>query len=110
MVDPGGGTWLEMEDVVSHRGRHGFRYFLIRYKGFGPSFDEWKRGENVSEQLVNEYDEMCRVDCPQGPMTAAALALAPPRAPASIPARPDPIRRSQAQRQDRDERAARRQK
>jgi hypothetical protein len=66
---------------VAHWWCKGQRKFLVRYKGFGPSFDEWKREEDVSEQLVKS---------------------------ASTPAEPDPSRRIQAQRRDRDERAARR--
>jgi hypothetical protein len=43
-----------VEDVVAHRRTHGQRRFLVRYKGFGPSFDEWEREEDVSEQLVKD--------------------------------------------------------
>jgi hypothetical protein len=54
IVDPRGGTGWEVEDVVAHRRTHGQRRFLVRYKGFGPSFDEWEREEDVSEQLVKD--------------------------------------------------------
>jgi hypothetical protein len=108
IVDPRGGTWWEVEDVVAHRWCKGQRKFLVRYKGFGPSFDEWKQEEDVSEQLVKDYDELCRLFCAQDPVTAATPAPTSSRAPASTPAEPDPSRRIQAQRRDRDERAARR--
>jgi hypothetical protein len=36
---------------VAHWWCKGQRKFLVRYKGFGLSFDEWKREEDVSEQL-----------------------------------------------------------
>ncbi|MFN9898395.1 MAG: hypothetical protein ACK55Z_06270, partial [bacterium] len=42
VVDPRGGTWWKVEDgVASHRGP-GRRMFLVRYKCFGPAYDEWK--------------------------------------------------------------------
>ena len=108
IVDPRGGTWWEVEDVVAHRWCKGQRKFLVRYKGFGPSFDEWKQEEDVSEQLVKDYDELCRLFCAQDLVTAATPAPTSSRAPASTPSEPDPSRRIQAQRRDRDERAARR--
>ena len=42
MVDPRGGTWWEVEDVVASHHGPGRRMFLVRYKGFGPAYDEWK--------------------------------------------------------------------
>ncbi len=98
IVDPRGGTWWEVDDVVAHRWRKGQHKFLVRYKGFGPSFDEWKREEDVSEQLIKGYDELCRLSSAQDPVAAAAPAPASSRAPASTPAEPDPSRRIQAQR------------
>jgi hypothetical protein len=57
--DPRDGTWWEVEDVMAHQyQRQGRRSFLVRYKGFCPSFDEWKREEDVSKQLIKEYDEL----------------------------------------------------
>ena len=53
VVDPRGGTWWEVEDVVaSHRGPKNRRRFLVRYKGFGPAYDEWKTERDVSPQLI----------------------------------------------------------
>jgi len=109
IVDPRGGTGWEVEDVVAHRRTHGQRRFLVRYKGFGPSFDEWKREEDVSEHLIKGYDELCRLASAQDPTATAALAPTPPRKPASAPASSDPFRRLQKQKRDRDARALRRQ-
>jgi transposase InsO family protein len=109
ILDPRGGTWWEVEDVVAHRRTHGQRRFLVRYKGFGPSFDEWKREEDVSEHLIKGYDELCRLASAQDPTATAALAPTPPRKPASAPASSDPFRRLQKQKRDRDARALRRQ-
>ena len=107
VVDPRGGTWWEVEDVMAHRQRRDRRIFLVRYKGFGPSFDEWKREEDVSEQLIKEYDELCRLAGARDPLvgTAPAPTL---RKPAPAPKRLDRSRSTQAQSRDRDERAARR--
>ena len=61
LEDPRGGSWWEVEDVVATRpARNGARRFLVRYKGFGPAFDEWKEEADVSEVLVQAYDELCR--------------------------------------------------
>ncbi len=106
VVDPRGGTWWEVEDVMAHRQRHSRRLFLVRYKGFGPSFDEWKREEDVSEQLIREYNELCRLAGAQDPVTETAPAPTSSRKPASAPKRPDRSRSTQAQNRDRDERAA----
>ena len=92
---------------MAHRRRHGRRLFLVRYKGFGPSFDEWKREEDVSEQLVREYDELCRLAGDRDPAVDTAPAPTP-RQPAPVPKRLDRSRSAQAQSRDRDERAARR--
>ena len=43
-----------------HNIRKGARRFLLRFKGFGPAFDEWKEEADVSEVLVQAYDELCR--------------------------------------------------
>ena len=43
-----------------HNIRKGARRFLVRFKGFGPAFDEWKEEADVSEVLVQAYDELCR--------------------------------------------------
>ena len=109
--DPRGGTWWEVEDVVAHRGRRGKpgRRFLVRYKGFGPSYDEWKTEKDVSAKLVEEYDELCRLSTPEG------LDVPPPppkpRAPRNPPAASaKPGKLAMLQRQGRDARAARRQK
>jgi hypothetical protein len=92
---------------MAHRHqRHGRRFFLVRYKGFGPSFDEWKREEDVSEQLVREYDELCRLADARDPVIDTAPAPAS-RKPASAPKRLDRSRNTQARNRDRDERAAR---
>ena len=60
-IDPRGGTWWEVEDVVSHqpcpRGGRPKRY-LVRYKGFDSSFDEWKGPRDVSQVLIDEYQEL----------------------------------------------------
>jgi hypothetical protein len=90
---------------MAHRyQRHGRRSFLVRYKGFCPSFDEWKREEDVSEQLIKEYDELCRLAGAQEEASAPTSS----RRPATAPKRPDRSRSTQAQVRDRDERAARR--
>ena len=108
VVDPRGGTWWEVEDVMAHRHqRHGRRFFLVRYKGFGPSFDEWKREEDVSEQLVKEYDELCRLAGARDPIVDTAPAPTS-RKPTPAPKRLDTSRNAQAQSRDRDARAARR--
>ena len=60
-VDPRGGTWWEVEDVVSHEmGKRGARpsRYLVRYKGFDASFDEWKLPDDVSQVLVDEYQAL----------------------------------------------------
>jgi hypothetical protein len=112
VVDPRGGTWWEVEDVVAHRRRKGRgkgrRLFLVRYKGFGPSFDEWKREEDVSERLVREYDELCRLAGGGDPQPKAAPVPASSRKSASASKGPEHIRSTQAQNRDRDERASRR--
>ena len=62
MEDPRGGAWWEVEDVVAareHKGS-GRRRFLVRFKGFGPEFDEWKSEADVSEKLVQAYDDLCQ--------------------------------------------------
>ncbi len=62
MEDPRGGSWWEVEDVVAAKAaaRSGRRRFLVRYKGFGPEFDEWKDEADVSVRLVEAYDELCQ--------------------------------------------------
>jgi hypothetical protein len=84
------------------------RLFLVRYKGFGPSFDEWKLEEDVSEQLIREYEELCRLAGAQDPVSEKAPVPTPSRRPATAPNRPDRSRSTQAQVRDRDERATRR--
>jgi hypothetical protein len=91
---------------MAHRQRRSQRVFLVRYKGFGPSFDEWKREEDVSEQLIKEYDELCRLAA-RDPVIDTAPAPTSSK-PASAPKRLDKSRSTQAQNRDRDERAARR--
>lgn len=61
MDDPRGGSWWEVEDVVAHTGRwrKGRRY-LVRYLGFPASFDEWKAPADVSQALVDSYEELLR--------------------------------------------------
>ena len=109
VVDPRGGAWWEVEDVVAHRYRlNGRRHFLVRYKGFGPSFDEWKREEDVSEQLIREYDELCRLAGASDPKPKTAPGPASSRRSASALKRPEQSRSTQAQNRDRDERASRR--
>ena len=106
VIDPRGGTWWEVEDVMAHRlQRQGRRSFLVRYKGFGPSFNEWKREKDVSEHLVKEYNELCHL----AGVPWEASAQTSFRRPAAAPKRPDRTRDTQAQVRNRDERAARRQ-
>jgi hypothetical protein len=107
VVDPRGGTWWEVEDVMAHRQGRYQRSFLVRYKGFGPSFDEWKREEDVSEHLIREYDELCRLAGARDPVIDTAPAPTS-RKPAPAPKGLDRSRSTQAQNQDRDARAARR--
>ncbi len=93
---------------MAHRlQRQGRRSFLVRYKGFGPSFDEWKREEDVSEQLIREYDELCRLAGTRDPMIDTTPAPTS-RKTAPTPKRLDRGRSTQAQNRDRDERAAQR--
>jgi len=107
VVDPRGGTWWEVEDVVaSHRGPKNRRRFLVRYKGFGPAYDEWKAERDVSPQLIKEYDELCRLAFPGG----AAISPVPRPARAKVCTSAASSQRDQSQKQDRDARAARRQK
>jgi hypothetical protein len=57
-VDPRGGTRWEVEDVVSHQpcSRIGQpKKYLVRYKGFPASFDEWKSPKDVTRVLIDEY-------------------------------------------------------
>lgn len=60
-IDPRGGAWWEVEDVVSHqacpRGGRPKKY-LVRYKGFDASFDEWKAPRDVSQVLIDGYQEL----------------------------------------------------
>ena len=109
VVDPRGGTWWEVEDVVaSHRGPKKNRRFLVRYKGFGPAYDEWKAEHDVSPQLIKEYDELCRLAAPGGVTAAVPPVPQPARAKASTSGASS--QRTQSQKQDRDARAARRRK
>ena len=97
VIDPRGDTWWEVEDVMAHQyHRLGRRSFLVRYKGFGPSFNEWKREEDVSEQLRKEYDDLCRLTGTQ----EGASAPTSSRRPATAPRRPDPSRSTQTQVRD----------
>jgi hypothetical protein len=73
---------------MAHRQRRNQRVFLVRYKGFGPSFDEWKREEDVSEQLVKEYNELCRLADARDPVIDTGPAPTS-RKPASAPKRLD---------------------
>ena len=93
--------------MVSHRGP-GRRMFLVRYKGFGPAYDEWKTEHDVSPQLIKEYDELCRLAAPGGVTAAVPPVPQPARAKASTSAASS--QRTQSQKQDRDARAARRRK
>ena len=78
----------------------------MRCKGFGPSYDEWKSEKDVSERLVKEYDELCRlarVDGSQAVTSAKRRAVA-------LPIRVEDAResRADAQKRERNERARRR--
>jgi len=98
VVDPRGCTWWEVEDVVaSHRGP-GRRMFLVRYKGFGPAYDEWKAERDVSPQLIKEYDELCRLAAPGG--VTAAVSPVPRPARAKVSTNAPPSQRTQSQKQD----------
>ena len=110
VVDPRVGTWWEVEDVVaSHRGPgRNRRKFLVRYKAFGPAYDEWKAEHDVSPQLIKEYDELCRLAVPGG--VTAAVSPVPRPARAKVSTSTASSQRAQSQKQDRDARAARRQK
>ena len=104
--DPRGGTWWEVEDVVSHLDRKNGRRFLVRYKGFGPSYDEWKSEKDVSERLVREYDELCRLARTDGSQAAAN----PKRRAVAVPMRGEDTRetRAETQKRERNERAGKR--
>ena len=93
--------------MASHRGPgRNRRQFLVRYKGFGPAYDEWKAEHDVSPQLIKEYDELCRLAFPGG----AAISPVPRPARAKVCTSAASSQRDQSQKQDRDARAARRQK
>ena len=72
MEDPRGGSGWDVEDVVAVRERTGSRprRFFVRYKGFGAEFDEWEDEADVSERLVQAYDELCQ--CARGGNTRGA--------------------------------------
>ena len=46
---------------MAHQRRCGRRRFLVQYKGFSPAYDEWKSEQDVSPQLIEEYDELWRL-------------------------------------------------
>jgi hypothetical protein len=95
--------------VASHRGPgRNRRQFLVRYKGFGPAYDEWKAEHDVSPQLIKEYDELCRLAVPGG--VTAAVSPVPRPARAKVSTSTASSQRAQSQKQDRDARAARRRK
>jgi hypothetical protein len=109
VVDPRDGTWWEVEDVVAHqRGQNGNRRrFLVRYKGFGPAFDEWKTERDVSPQPIKEYDELCQLAFTEGATAAAVSPVSRPTK-SKVSTSAAPSQRAQSQKQDRDARAARR--
>ena len=108
-VDPRGGTWWEVEDVVASHRRGGVRRFLVRYKGFGPAYDEWKSERDVSPRLIEEYDELCRLARPGDSAAAASSPDPQPTRSSGVTTTTRP-QRTQSQKRDRDERAARRRK
>ena len=64
--DPRGGTWWEVEDVVTTRhggktknGKRQLQY-LVRYKGFTEAYDEWKAERDVSEALIRGYKALVK--------------------------------------------------
>ena len=92
-----------MEDVVSHLDRQNGRRFLVRCKGFGPSYDEWKSEKDVSERLVKEYDELCRLARGDGSQAVTSTK----RRAVVLPIRGEGTResRADAQKRERTERA-----
>ena len=82
------------------------RRFLVRYKGFGPSYDEWKSEKDVSERLVREYDELCRLARVDGSQAVTSTK----RRAAALPIRGADTResRADAQKRERNERAGKR--
>ena len=76
-IDPRGGTWWEVEDVVSHqacpRGGRPKKY-LVRYKGFDASFDEWKAPRDVSQVLIDGYQELLTQALKAGVITESSPA------------------------------------
>ncbi len=94
---------------MSNQRRNSRRRFLVRYKGFDPAYDEWKSEQDVSPQLIKEYDELCRLAL-TGDATTEAVSpdLQPARSKVSTNAAPSQL--AQSQKQARDARTARRQK
>ena len=76
-IDPRGGTWWEVEDVVSHqacpRGGRPKKY-LVRYQGFDASFDEWKAPRDVSQVLIDRYQELLTQALKAGVITKSSPA------------------------------------
>jgi hypothetical protein len=57
--DGEGGTWLEIDIVLSHRklkqGNRVKTQYLVRWKGYGPEHDEWRDEAGVPEVATEEY-------------------------------------------------------
>jgi hypothetical protein len=52
------GTLWEIDGIVEHkRGRNGINDYLVRYKGYGPEYDEWMADDHLSTATgaIKEY-------------------------------------------------------
>ena len=56
-----GKRW-ELERVVDHENRRGKTWYLVRWKGYGPKEDSWKKPAELkhAKRLVEEYHERLR--------------------------------------------------
>ena len=57
--DGEGGTWLEIDRVLSHRrvkyGSREVMQYLVQWKGYGPEHNEWRDEAGVTEVATDEY-------------------------------------------------------
>jgi hypothetical protein len=51
------GTLWEIDGIVEHRTRNGDAEYLLRYKGYGPEYDEWMRDDELGTAAgaIKEY-------------------------------------------------------
>jgi hypothetical protein len=57
--DGEGGTWLEIDTILSHRavklGTREVTQYLVKWKGYGPEHNEWRDEASVTEVATAEY-------------------------------------------------------